>query len=735
MASTVAGRNQRWGLSRMVSRAPRISTWLIAMLAFDFLLVPLVEALDNNGPDDALAAFFIGGMVGQCAIVAILGGLYGTSWIDGFLTSGLYVIAGIVLFVLGVSTVENGPPNDFWAIFGCVPGVMFAVYAPMLIMRHFANWRLVEPGKVYPKQPADLGSIFLNTAVIAVILILLRIPQKVFGTPTPLEFWGWSISAGIVLVLISSAVTIPLAAYVVNCDSPTLRITRLIVSAIVAYGVFAVSLLVIGIAVGESLPADVFFFAALATFTATVAGQFGIWAVRRDGFRLRTSSNDLARLTSSTTEDQKAYERQYLAQHRKRMTLQVGAVVALTIGLNAYVAAEYSTSRRVQRAMGEIRRSIAKLGGRLRSEENGKLALSFSGVDSPDLFSCLITIRNSLMRTNVFDGLESLDLSNSGADDNGSYLWGNCRSLQLLDVSYSQVTGKSFGNNGGLYAKRLVAKGLPMARANWGGLNQGRLRELLLDASEVDVVEFADFMAGCKFRELSLNGVVPTKNSINEVDLVLEQVLVQDPQTIRRLRLAGWPVTDAYLRQLAVLQLRTLDLSATAITDDGIDWLLPPHHTLSDLRLAETKLTNDGVSKLKDIRLHVLNLAKTDVTGDAFRGWKVMPALLDLSDTKVGDELAHALFCDDAINSTEGAELHLRNTLVTDALLPKLARLNCRLIDISGTRITAKGLMKLAESTELPARANTLIWQVNKEQFTKAEFDGLTNAGLNLIKR
>ena len=79
--------------------------------------------------------------------------------------------------------------------------------------------------------------------------------------------------------------------------------------------------------------------------------------------------------------------------------------------------------------------------------------------------------------------------------------------------------------------------------------------------------------------------------------------------------------------------------------------------------------------------------------------------------------------------------LSLRNTQVTDALLPKLADLDCRVIDISGTAITAGGLAKLAESTNSPARWKSQEWQVNTKQFTVAETSELLKAGLNLTYR
>jgi hypothetical protein len=57
-------------------------------------------------------------------------------------------------------------------------------------------------------------------------------------------------------------------------------------------------------------------------------------------------------------------------------------------------------------------------------------------------------------------------------------------------------------------------------------------------------------------------------------------------------------VTDAGLKALALLNLKSLDLDNTQVTDAGLKALVPLK-TLTFLSLLGTKVTNDGVKELQ----------------------------------------------------------------------------------------------------------------------------------------
>ena len=253
------------------------------------------------------------------------------------------------MFLCGIGW-EEGYQDDFWPIYCTLPGVMFAVVAPLLLMRHFANWRIVDPNRIYPKQPADLGSLFVSIAALALIFAALRVPQTVFRVPAP-SFWMTSLSIGIVTMLVSSVVTLPLAAFVLNNERAKSRIVATIVFATVAYVVFLLCMFVIGLASGQTMPTELLVAAGATTVTATFVVFVGVQAIRGDGFRLRTNTNGLATWTLPQTDEEKQHAELSLNQNRKRTVLQLLGCFVIMAALNAYVSVNHSAEAQYARGI------------------------------------------------------------------------------------------------------------------------------------------------------------------------------------------------------------------------------------------------------------------------------------------------------------------------------------------------------------------------------------------------
>lgn len=723
-------RNALARLLRTANRAPRLVCWFLVMYGFDAVFVPIVDQLANNSSGQGMGLLF-GIVIGQCAIVAILGALYGTSWIDGFVASGLLIVIGMLVAILGGTVFEGHPPRDIWAIFGFVPGIMFAVYAPLLAMRHFANWRLIDPTQIYAKQPADLVSIFLNTAMVAVILMALRAPQAVFQVSAS-RFWFPTIIAGLVMVLVSSVVTLPLAAFVLNCGDPRRRILRIAASGMVALAVFALCMTVIGIAFGERMPMEFYLGSVLGTVGALSITYYGIWAIRNDGFRLRTKTNDLSNRTTPQTEAEKTAEEAYLRAHRKQLLACVLSAVLLMIGLNAYLSRVHSKEANFARGMLALRELVDSNGGRTEIYDNQTFGLKLiyppRGDQSPDrrsaAFRWTINVFNAIIQHRVHEDLVSLDLSELSDDRLGLGSWNSCTNLKTLDISNSNTLGVALSNLRRVSLEALYAKNTDLSKTSWDLLNKDRLRTLVIDGSAIDAGRgLAEFLQQAQLERLSMNDV----RVAGDATMLWEHVGALDPLHLLHLSAAGADVYDEFIDQLASHQLRSLDLSRTQVTDASAGAIARCAGDAMVLRLAGTKFTDVGVAKLMDLRFVELDLSETEVTDLAFRHWSRLPTeVLDLSDTAVGDGLAETLF---SLRTAANSErvVNLSGTKITNAILPTLSKLHCKLIDVSDTAINAQGFRETAGQP-----SNVRRWRVGEEQFTSDERDSLASLGFDV---
>ena len=708
----------------VITRSPRILAWMLVLFVCDLLFVPITSNMGTYQP--TVIGLFAGPLLGQCVVVALLGGLYGKTWIDGFRTTGFAVLIGFGLFLCGIMLEQGSLGDGFWPAFFAIPGAMFAVLAPLLLMRHFGNWRLVDPLRTYAKQPADLGSMFISIAALALIVAALRVPQLVFKVPSP-SFWLTCSSIGIVTMLVSSAVTIPLAVFVLNNPRAKSRLVALVVCGFIAFGVFFICMTVVGFATGESMPGDFLLCAAVATASATLVVYAGIWAIRNDGFRLRTASNALATQTMLQSDEQKSLATLSLAQHRKWTILQLIACFAIMAALNGYVSVQHSAEAQYARGIKKVREVVTERGGSIQEYDDQEFGIDWQGsqTDANFFMSMYQTINTNPIR----DKLVAIDFTGVRGNLFLYNLQNYAPNLKSLDVSSTSLDGRELAVLiQRLPLEHLVAKGLILEQTDWSGLPDS-LNSLVLNGSKFDVNRLTRNLAKWQLERLELNDVAKASSVVETLALM---------PTVERLGLAGADVTDVDIEELQDHEFAELNLSRTRVTDACVDSLLQCMRKVAlELELAGTGLTDTGVSRLNSIRIgRLLDLSETDVTGEAFRDWKHFPSLLKLSKTKVGDELVETLLeapAVERIHEEIGMKLDLSHTPITDAVLIPL---NKRLVgafsvDVSRTKITAAGLAKLARPPNKPG----VGWYVETGKFSEQELNSLRASGISVTEK
>lgn len=182
-------------------------------------------------------------------------------------------------------------------------------------------------------------------------------------------------------------------------------------------------------------------------------------------------------------------------------------------------------------------------------------------------------------------------------------------------------------------------------------------------------------------------------------------------------------LTDAALRHVAHMHLRTLELRRSPITDAGLRHLRECQ-SLRFLSFVQTRLTGVGFKELEGLEglravklsggpisdvglaaigrlkgLRALTLQDVPVSGKGFQDWLVVSKLewLDLAGSRISDEGVAALAKCAGLRS-----LNLARTKITDRAVPSLAALrDLEQLDLSSTGITDEGIKYLQDIKQL----------------------------------
>jgi len=697
-------------------------------LVSNFIAMHFVtRALIAGRPTGQLfVAGVMGFFVGQCIVLTVFGGLYGTSWVDGFWVGCWVAGTALTLIILVEFTRGTTPEAEMWSTLLLVPGAVFAAYSPMLLMRHFARWRLLVPGRSYLELPSGLSNIFINTAVIAGILVALRGPQVAIGIK-PIEFWLACLAFGGVTAIIAAIVTIPLAA-TVNRKYAGQRIVR--VGALALAGTVAFSFMAWLTATG---PPNFYVQIVIAAVVATITMFIGFTAIRRDGLRLHTRTTERKRTADELVQGSQPSE-VALQRYQKRTIWSVGLWLVGVIGLSILVAQFDGKRQLFDQTMVELEELVGTADGNISHYGYGHSIFGSLHTANPEQVQKLL---GPLIETNT--SIQGLDLSGCDIDDSCLTQIGQLKGLVRLTLNDTKVTGERFSKLSDLSFAVFQLKQLDLTQADWMALPTSKLSELRVTGSQLTQTEFVKFLKTTNLFTLNV-GEMEVSNELRA------EILRQAEGRLRRLELAGSNVDDQFVSRLKRYEISYLDLSRTNVTDGVFGSLGAMMPELTKLVLSGTAVTDDGIAKLAKHWPFTepttsnsrrgpnmidfgssLNLADTNVTGAFLVDWDGhIPQQLNLSGTKVDDT-----FVDLLPDGCSIKWLDLSNTKITDAILPKLAQQNFPYVSIKDTNLTAKALIQAnTNAAKLGLGVGVETWYISPGQFTANEMKQFKKAGV-----
>jgi hypothetical protein len=665
--------------------------------------------------EEILCMIGFGGIVGgECCFVVLVGGLYRQTWLDSF-------FLGLAILSLGYLAVLAGMwlMGDYEALAGIcfLPAFLFAATSPLYALRQLAGWRLSRRG-VEPtfKQPFVIADMFCVIAIAAVTIVLLRVPLVIWEEEDSWDYWSPILITGVVLFGIGLLVMPLSVRFAFGARTRMASLSGLFVVAVIAH--------IVAVGISQCfyqwdaswksrsealLPVLILTGSATLVYYLSVLSLSlsGISLIRhRHGGRLRSKSNTL-------DED----ERLLAASQRRTARWRIAGAIAATTIISASLAYLQSW-RSAKDAEIQLRRALAEeLGGGLRSRDRRVRSITlgtaatdadirkfdvFSEIEYLDVSSSQVT-NQGLTDLTLFPHLKALTLNETGITDAGLIRLAKLPELYELNLINTPIVG-----DGVRHLPRSIIK-----------LN-------------LDYSQFSD--DGCRnlqhltnLSELSLQGTLVTDEGVARLmDLpALSYLNLQETSVrghgfrgfpaLQSLRLDNSAINDAgvgRLRELPALQ--RLYLSHTEITDASVEHLKRMDMTTIDL--SDTSLTNSAISQLKDApRLVYLHLSGTAVSGMAFRDWRPRGRRmgLDLNRTPFTDDDLRYLVALSPFNY-----LSLADTNLTDACLPHIAKIQVdHTLDLSNTHVTAKGLLTSGWATgDLKLSAG---------QFTTAEVDQL----------
>ena len=216
---------------------------------------------------------------------------------------------------------------------------------------------------------------------------------------------------------------------------------------------------------------------------------------------------------------------------------------------------------------------------------------------------------------------------------------------------------------------------------------------------------------------------------LHAVDRVVFQVETLDdlrPLTalheLRKLS-AEFEFDDSELRHLRHFpQLESLGLSFGRIGDGGVAAISECAH-LQELSLNGPDVTDAGLKALTKFRLKSFKLRNARITEAG------MADIASIAQRAEGLSLVGCSVTDDGLRHLVGLpldRLNLAYTDITDAGLPTLSRLRLKLLDVSGTEVTPRGVRVLASMKTLRAV------RVNMPPFSRGNIEPLKRAGVRI---
>lgn len=632
--------------------------------------------------------FFVGVVAGECCFVALLSGFAKRTWLGAYLFGLGLAVAGYGMVLCGSWLVDTFD-QELVAGVAVLPTFLLAATSPLYLFRHFFGWRLVNRGETpSPRQPLRLADIFSIIAIVAAVLVMVRVPQVISESESR-NYWPQIVITCLVFFG-ASLVLLPLHARVVLRDSPISKRAAWL-------GVFSVMIVVICFGITQFFyDLDVSWhnrlevLPFLLTFLASAITVFylGLSALAASGVQL-VRGCELKSLRESEEDVSQ------LAHLRQLTWWRIGGAIAVTMATSIYLAnlQQWRAARDKGNAMLGPRAQAT--GGELGVVDRIPTNLSLGEKATDD----------DLAAFSICSDLEYLYLRKSKITDAGlEHLshFPQLRSLSLDDLPITDV---------GLFPLSQLPH-LETLQIENCGIRVSNLLSLPnkqhLTSLDLSHTQFADdecelLVEFPHLQSLTLNHTRITDRGLAAIGRV---------KTLTTLHLVGTEVgTDAF-PFLPVL--RTLDLSETNVNDAALS-SIAKLTTLQSLTLRETKITHPPLSELSRLKkLYRIDLSDNPIDDEGIRQLVRSTSLvaIDLSCTKVNGSgfanwqfasrsqeiiLDRTLIDDDGVKSLnaigETDTLSLTHTNVTDACLPHLAQIVINDLYIGGTQITFAGLI------------------------------------------
>ncbi|GAB5401867.1 MAG: hypothetical protein Aurels2KO_00980 [Aureliella sp.] len=599
-----------------------------------------------------------------------------------------------------------------WSILCSIPPAIFVACIPLLLARAIRSWQLVDDVNTVEHRSSRMEDIFLTTAVVASMLVLMRVPSQLFG----MNFFSAvaaSLAMSVVLLVLGLAATIvtPIA-FTHKHDKNRRRagVIFLYVGGIAL--VLSVLLLTI---TGSSASVEVGQMFLTTAITATISATICLVGLRIAGLRL-ASVKTMRSSKQEAANDKEAEPIDVLADgsshgdasedRRAYWSNRVAAAGILAVSCVAGALASNVESSRQGRlqAWSEFATENAAKGAKVRIREN--------------LLTGLVAGRDSTpeeIRPLLLPELETLSLRECAIDDTFLGEVASLPNLRELDLYGTNITGAGL--------QRLLSAGHRDFDYLGIGKTQVTAEELkrFLGSCTIDVLDLTDQgFSGEAIESLpreSIHGLVLSGNDISErwLSLYLGATASDD---LVYLDVTGLPFEGEFLKSLGTVFLSSLVLDSTNVTDASLQ-AVARSQRLRTLSISETKITASGLSTLPSLtklvigdgaikerqlgnivgQTQVLKIDRPMMTcedlnlgNSAGYTFAAGPYTLDLTGTALTDKGLKLLLRSGIGNFTN---LRVANTKITDAGLSYFEGHSVYELDISNTNVTADGILAI----------------------------------------
>lgn len=734
------------------SRQNSQNSFILSILAF--LVIDGVLAVCINNTPIFLMEFVVvalGGLsLGQFSYATLIAGLWGRSWIAGYMLAIALAVCAIFVFTIAygwLDYLKYGMAIDYsmLVIAGtALPAVLLLSTLPWFLLRSLRGWRLTRDAKVVATSQ-DSGAIldlFVTTAIAAAAIMCVQAGGMFYPDSTS----GGSdmviglLTSGGVMAAVNALLVAPFLWCFFACRTSGRRLVFVGSSvALLAIGSIAVvlsanTLLFQSVNMTPSTlwsPAGFSLFAALPIV-------IGGYTLRWSGYRIASlrdlpamnrpgpaTGSDLKKTEESPLDDTDEQETVVPQEQSAKMSHYRFAGICFCLLFSVCLMGVVVSSRRSDhmREILAIDSLLQSSGGKVLQLSEAREIYDLEVVSDKEVLRELLTtadlseiqglkiVTDSLSDLDFIlveniDYLTKLDLSETDLRDEDLDRL-DLDKLHWIDVSGTQLTSKG--------VKRLASlMGLRHLRIGNLEVNPEELGSVLPDR-RMDSLR----IGGSSFNNAQLQGLLSQTQIPGELDLSDSNIDSDalSNLTCDNLILDGTAISDKKFSQWlgkASSFGNKLSLARTQLTDAILPKLSKSRW--SEIDLSGSLVTDQGLSSISPTSWSALKISSPEITGSFLHSWvKTSTSVftLDLSNSGAGDEAMRA-----ASKLPSLQNIDLSNTKISAAAIVALCDSNqYREVKISGCEIDVEPLLDVS--------LGTVVLYVDVGQFTEKELKNL----------